>query len=482
MSAPSTAAPESTRFAALRAMPSLALGVLVACQLMVVLDSTIVNVALPTIQRDLGFSATGLSWVQNAYVLAFGGMLLLGGRAGDILGRRRLFVWGIAVFSVASLLGGLATSPAWLVSCRAVQGFAAAFAAPGSLSLIATNFTEGEQRNRALGVFSTTAGLGMTIGMILGGLLTTVSWRLVMFINVPIGIAVVVLTPLVVTEPERHPGRFDLTGAICSVLALTSLSFAFINASEHGWDGDSIGYLAVAVALLAAFIVNELRVQQPIMPLNLFADRNRAGAFGSMVLVPAAMASLFYFLTQFVQEVRGYDALRAGFCFLPLAVVQFGSARTAPKLVPRFGPKVVSGTGMALVTIGLIWLSRLTANTGYLTGILGPLLLFGLGLGLCFMPLNMLALSGVERKDAGAVSGVLQTMQRIGSAVGLAVLVTAFGTAERDTHPQPGLSASARTHDLLAHGIASAFTVGCFFTVAGLLITAFVIKSKKAAS
>src|SRR3954454_15114466 len=285
-----------------------ALAVIVTCQLMLILDGTVVNIALPKIQQDLHFSATGLSWVISAYTLTFGGLLLLGGRAGDILGRRRVFVAGIGLFTLASLLGGLAPSAGLLLAARALQGLGAAIAAPSTLALIVTTFAHGPERNRAIGIYSTIAPIGGALGLILGGVFTSLaSWRWGLFINVPIGIAVLVLAPLTIRESERHPGRFDLAGALTSTVGMTALVYGFIRASTSGWgDAVTLGSSPAAIVLLGLFLAIEARAEQPIMPLHLFADRTRVSAYLSMFLVVATMFSMFFFLTQFQQNVLGF--------------------------------------------------------------------------------------------------------------------------------------------------------------------------------
>ncbi|AJE82342.1 transmembrane efflux protein [Streptomyces albus] len=458
----------------------LALTVILACQLMVILDATIVNIALPDIQGDLHFSPTNLAWIVNAYTLAFGGLLLLGGRTGDILGRRKVFTAGIAVFTVASLLGGFATNDTWLLAARALQGVGAAFAAPSTLALLNTNF-EGEARTKALSIYSAVSGAGMAFGLIVGGLLTDwLSWRSVLFINVPIGLGILVLAPLYVRQPERHPGRFDIGGALTSTLGMGSLVYGFIRASEDGWgDGGTLGSFAAAVVLLAAFLVIETRAEQPITPLKLLLHRNRASAYTNMLLLPATMFALFFFLTQFLQNVLDYNAVQTGFAFLPMALTQFGMARLSPKLLPKFGPKPLLVTGGVLVTAGIVWLTQIDAGSSYAAAVVGPMLLFGTGSGLSFLPLNMIILSEVKPQDAGAASGLLQAMQQIGATLGLAILVNLFETARKDATPPAGSSADQAAHHVLSEGIASAAVGGAAFAIAALLISLFAVKMPK---
>jgi EmrB/QacA subfamily drug resistance transporter len=433
---------------------------------MLVVDGTIVNVALPTIQRSLGFSATGLSWVTNSYALAVGGLLLLGGRTGDILGRRRMFIVGVALFTISSLLGRLATSAGLLVAARAVQGLGAAFAGPSTLSLIANNFSEGPERHRALGVFSAAAGGGGSLGIIAGGMLTEwASWRWVMFVNVPIGLAILLLAPRNVRESERHPGRFDLPGALTSSAGLTALTYAFIRGASHGWsDTITLTAFAVAALLLLAFVAVERRARQPILPLGLLAEPTRAGAL-NMFLLAAAMIGVFYFLTLFIQNTLRFSPLQAGLAFLAMTVPLFGTARVTPKLLARFGAKPVTTAGTALITIAMLWLTQLTGTSTFAGSLLGPLLLIGVGVGLTFMPLNAIILSTVPPRDTGSASGLLQAMQRIGTSVGLAVLV-----------------AVAATGHTLASQAARAYLAAAILSTIALLVTLFVIKPRKRAA
>jgi MFS family permease len=357
--------------------PGLTLAVIVTCQLMIVLDVTVMTIALPKIQSGLGFSPAGLSWVQNAYLLTFGGLLLLGGRAGDILGRRRVYVTGA----------------------------------------------------RAIGIYSSVSGAGAAIGMIVGGLITSVaSWRWALFINVPIGLAIIALVPLVVAETARRPGRFDLVGALTSTLGMTALVYGFVRASENSWgDGITVASFIAAVVLLVAFVVAESRTAQPIMPLRLWASRVRASAFVSMILIPAAMFGAFFFLTQFLQAQLHFTPLAAGLGMLPLPVMIIVVVRYVPRLQQRFGRLPMIVAGLSLVAVADLWLTLLTPGTGYFAGLFGPTLLLGLGVGMSFVPLSLAVLDGVGPDDSGAASGAMQALQQAGGAVGLAVLVSTGG-------------------------------------------------------
>ncbi|POX41245.1 MFS transporter [Streptomyces sp. Ru72] len=446
--------------------------VIVTAYLMVGVDSTVVNVALPDIQNDLDFSPTGLSWVLNAYTLAFGGLLLLGGRVGDIAGRRRTLTAGVLVFALSSLLGGLATDNAWLLAARALQGAGAALTAPSTLALITTNFPEGPRRHHALSVYSSMAGIGASVGLVLGGMLTSwATWRWALLINVPIGVAVALALPRFVTETPRHAGRFDAAGALIGTAGTTSLVYAFIRVSEHGWsDTQALLGFTATVALLTGLVLVESRAEQPILPLGLFASRNRAGGYAGVLLLPAGMFGAFYFLTLISQQVLDYSPLRAGLAFLPMTLVMFTTVRLVPRLLARLGAKPVLLTGMALLVVAAGWLWRLRPGDGYATGLLGPLLLMGLGVGLSFMPLNVTILAGVEPHEAGAASGLLQTLQWLGGTLGLSVLVTVFGTATRHATGSPA--------DILTEGSARAFGAGSLIALTALLVSAFVISGR----
>ncbi|MEV7611386.1 MFS transporter [Streptomyces sp. NPDC089799] len=480
--------------------PGIALTVIAACQLMVVLDATIVNIALPHIQTALDFSTTGLSWVLSAYTLTFGGLLLLGGRAGDILGRRRVFMTGIALFTLASLLGGFAQEPWQLLAARALQGVGGAIASPTALALITTTFPEGPERNRAFGVFAAVSAGGGAIGLLAGGVLTDwLDWRWVLFVNVPIGALILLLTPLFISESERHPGRFDIAGALTSTLGMASLVYGFIRASEEGWrDGLSVGSFVAAVVLLALFAVIESRAREPITPLRMFADRNRAGTYLIMLSLAAAMFGMFFFIVQFVQNVLGYSPIASGFAFLPVTAAIGIAAGLSQKLLPRFGPKPFMVTGSALVAIGLGWLTFLDTDSSYVSGILGPMVVFAFGMGLNFVTLTLTAVSGVATHEAGAASGLLNASQQVGGSLGLSILVTVFGTAAREetTKQLPAFAAQATPeqmavfketgvmpgpagHQVLATGISDAFTAAAGMALLALLIALIVIRVRK---
>ncbi|MGW8885734.1 MFS transporter [Streptomyces sp. NPDC055749] len=480
--------------------PGIALAVIAACQLMVVLDATIVNIALPHIQDALSFSTTDLSWVLSAYTLTFGGLLLLGGRAGDILGRRRVFMTGIIVFTFASLLGGLAQEPWQLLAARALQGVGGAIASPTSLALITTTFREGPERNRAFGVFAAVSAGGGAIGLLTGGMLTEwLDWRWVLFVNVPIGVLIAALAPVYISESEKHPGRFDVSGALTSTVGMASLVYGFIRASEEGWrDTLTLSSFGAAVLLLAAFVLIESRAKEPITPLRMFADRNRSGTYVIMLSLAAAMFGMFFFIVLFVQNVLDYSPIEAGLAFLPVTVAIITGAGLSQRLLPVLGPKPFMVTGSTITGLGLFWQTLISPDSSYVSGVLGPMLLFGFGMGLNFVTLTLTAVSGVEPHEAGAASSLLNASQQVGGSLGLSILVTVFGTASRNeaekqiplfmAQATPEQQAEfARTQELpapwadevLTQGISTAFTAGVAMAAVALLTAMLVIRVRK---
>lgn len=467
---------------------------------MVVLDATIVNIALPHIQDALSFSTTDLSWVLSSYTLTFGGLLLLGGRAGDILGRRRVFMTGILLFTLASLLGGLAQEPWQLLAARALQGVGGAIASPTSLALITTTFPEGPERNRAFGVFAAVSAGGGAIGLLTGGMLTEwLDWRWVLFVNVPIGVLIAVLAPMYINESEKHPGRFDISGALTSTLGMASLVYGFIRASEAGWrDTLTLSSFGAAVVLLATFVLIESRAREPITPLRMFADRNRSGTYMIMLSLAAAMFGMFFFIVLFVQNVLNYSPIESGLAFLPVTVAIIMGAGLSQRLLPVLGPKPFMVTGSAITGIGLFWQTLISPDSSYVGGVLGPMFLFGFGMGLNFVTLTLTAVSGVAQHEAGAASSLLNASQQVGGSLGLSILVTVFGTASRSEAEKqlPSFMAQAtpeqkaefaRTHelpapwghDVLTHGISTAFTAAVAMVALALLTAALVIRVRK---
>ncbi len=468
----------------------LALVAIAAAQLMVMLDLTIVNIALPSMQRELHFSSTNLTWVIDAYVLVFGGLLLLGGRAGDLFGRRRAFLVGIGLFAGASLLGGLATSQAWLIAARAVQGIGAAVASPTALSLIATTFDEGPERNRAMAVYAGMSGAGAALGLLLGGVLVDVaSWRWVLFVNVPIGVAVLAIAPFVLPRTPGHGGRLDVPGAVTVSAGMASLVYGLVRAPDAGWlAASTLAAFAVAVVLLAAFVVIEAKSAQPVLPLRFLADRDRAGGYGVMLLLGASMLSLIFFLTQFLQEVLHYSPVVAGVAYLPIPVMVGGTGLVVSRLVKRLGTRPFVVAGPAVVAAGLAWVSFVTASSGY-PSVLGPLVLVGLGMGLSFVPLTLNAVSSVARHESGLASALLNTSQQVGGSLGLAALVTVAATATRDAlrhasgaggralgHGTAALHAAATAASV--HGYQVAFRTGAAAAALGFVIAVVAVRAR----
>ncbi|WP_248959944.1 MFS transporter [Sphaerisporangium perillae] len=470
----------------------LALIVIATAQLMVVLDSTIVNVALPRVQSALGFSGSGLEWVVNAYAVTFGGLLLLGGRAGDILGRRRVFIVGLLLFSMASLLGGFATSQWWLLTARALQGVGGAVIAPTALALITTNFPGGAERNRAFGVYAAMAGAGSAAGLLLGGVLTTyASWRWVMFVNVPIGILVAAAAPRVLAESPRRPGRIDMAGGVSATGGVALLVYGLSKAAagpegvSHWGDVPVLASLVAAVALLVSFVLIEMRSSHPLLPMRLLADRDRSGAYLIMLCVSTALFGLFFFLTLFMQSVLGYSAIRSGMAYLPFAVGVVAASGLATPLMARIGARPLILTGVAAVVVGTFWFSRLTEQSGYAGQLLGPLLVTSFGLGLVFVPLSLVSLHNVAEQDSGVASSLLNAGQQIGGAMGLALLGTIAWTTVADSVrtqaadaakagrplPKPGTAPPAAIYD---HALAVGFSRG-FEVAAGVALLALLI-------
>jgi EmrB/QacA subfamily drug resistance transporter len=482
----------------------LALVVIATAQLMVVLDAAIVNVALPHIQHALGFSGNGLEWVVTAYAVTFGGLLLLGGRSGDLLGRKRIFIWGLLLFSAASLFGGFATSQAWLLASRAIQGVGGAMIAPTALALITTTFPQGPQRNRAFGVYAAMSGGGAAVGLVAGGLLTTyLSWRWVLFVNVPIGIATALLARYVITESDRQTGRFDLPGAITATAGVAALVYGLSNAStdqsgvSHWGDAKVLISLIAAALLLVAFVFIERRSKHALLPMRVLANRSRTGGYLVMLALATAMFGIFFFLTIFVQEVLGYSALRSGLAFLPFAVTVVLMSGVVSQLVARTGPRPLMIAGSAITAVGMYWFSHINDHSQYVSGLLGPMLVTSVGLGLVFVPISLVALTKVRPDDSGVASSLLNTGQQVGGAIGLAALGTvtwtvvsnsikhqvsqaAAAAAKAGHHlpaPKPGAKLpSSILNQALASGISRGFLVAAGIAVVALIVTWFMIR------
>lgn len=481
-------------------------------QLMVVLDSTIANIALPYIGRDLDIGQANLQWIVTGYALTFGGFLLLGGRLADLYGRRLVFMAGVLLFAVASLVGGAAQNEAMLLGARAFQGLGAAMASPAALALIATTFPAGRERNRAFAVYAAMAGVGAAVGLILGGWLTGLDhplgiagWRYTFLIVVPIGLAAAFFAPRFFDESERHSGWLDVPGAITGTFGLLAIVFGLSRAGqqEYGWSATStVTSLVLGVVLLAVFLVIESRVEHPLLPFRIFASKNRATAFAVMMIVPAAMFAMFFFLSLFIQLVVGYSPLHTGFAFLPFSIAMIISATTASKLISHVDPRFLSGVGTLLSATALFGFSRLdvpdsasgilaAANGGHLgdgvnywTHILPFIVLMAFGMGLNFVPLTLVAVHRLRAQDSGIGSGVLNTMQQVGGALGLATLSTValhFSTVRaEEVAPQLGAAAQGSlTSEQLgsvaglvgfADGATHAFLVGSLMMVAASAI------------
>jgi EmrB/QacA subfamily drug resistance transporter len=483
------AAPPSRRL-------GLALLVIASAQLMVVLDATIVNVALPHIQDALHFSGTNLEWVVNAYTLAFGGLLLLGGRSGDLLGRRRVFIFGIALFALASLAAGFAQTQPELLIARVVQGIGGAFAAPTSLSLIAVNFPEGKARNRAMGVYAGVSISGAAIGLIAGGLLTSYAdWRWVFFVNVPIGLALVLLAPRVLGESARVRGKFDLPGAITGTLGLVALVYGLSSAAttsngvSHWGDTKVIVSLVAAVVLLGAFALIEARSRHALVPPRVLKSRDRTGAYLISLCIGTAIFGMFFFMTIFVQQVWGYSPVRSGIAYLPMVgAILFGAASSS-QLVARIGARPLITGGPIIAAAGLFWLSRISEHSSYTGGLLGPMMLVGLGMGLTFVPLSLVALVKVPNKDTGVASSLLNTGQQVGGSIGLAILGTVAWSAVASNAKSAAIAAHgahlspaaqlAVTNHALAYGFGRGYLVAALISLLAVVIAFAMIRIKR---
>jgi EmrB/QacA subfamily drug resistance transporter len=442
--------------------------VILTAQMMVVLDATIVNVALPHIQEDLGFSTSALSWVLNAYILTFGGFMLLGARAGDLFGRRRVFLLGIAVFTLSSLLGGLAMSGWALLAARGVQGMGAALAAPCALSLLTTAFPEGAQRVRAIALYTTVSAAGGATGLVLGGLLTQlVSWRWVMFVNVPIGIAVWLVGRVVLVETERRPGHFDLLGAITCTVGVSGVVLGLVEAGSKGWSSAlTLVPLVGGVIVFVFFLHYETRATEPIMPMRLLAHATRNSANAARALLYAGFFGLFYFMAQFLQDVQGYSPLRAGVAFVPMpAAVFLSSQLTSRVLLRRLPEKAVMIMGSTVAIIGLALATQVGAHTPY-SQIVVSLVLIGAGFGATLVALTSASLADVEPEIAGAASGLVNVSQQLGAAIGLAVLVTVFNSVAGHAQLVPGDTTATAVHALRdVFYVTGLFALGALATV-----------------
>ena len=459
----------------------LALLLLAAAQFVVVLDASIVNVALPSIGRALDFSQDSLSWVVNAYVLVFGGFLMLGGRLADLLGRRRMFVIGLILFAAASLAGGLAQSEGWLIAARAVQGLGGALLSPAALSMLTVLFAEGAERNRAMGVWGAVAGSGGAAGVLLGGMLTQwAGWEWVLFVNVPVATLAALAAFRVLPESRRDgPRHFDVAGAVTVTAGLTTLVYALVDASDAGWlSTQTLGLGALALALLASFVAIELRSKDPLVPFSIFKLRTLTGSNIVALLVAAALFAMFFFVSLYMQQVLGYSALKAGLSYLPLAVGIIISAGVASQLVTKMGYKPVFASGMILAAIGLIWFAQVDADGSYLSDILFPSLVVAVGLGFAFVPMMIAAVAGVEPSRAGLASGLINTSQQVGGALGLAILAS-VANSKTDSAMEAAGGAPSALPSALTEGFQAAFLVGAGFAIVGAILVLVLISGKE---
>lgn len=439
------------------------LAIIVTSYLMIVVDISIVITGLPRIQASLGFSAAQLSWVTNAYTLAFGGLLLLGARAGDILGRRRMFIAGLALFTLASMAIGMAQSVSGLLIARAIQGVGAAVLAPSTLALLSTHFAEGPARTRALSLYAAAAGVGATLGLVLGGLFADlVSWRAGFFINLPIGLVLMAAARRYIAETPKQPGHFDVGGAFSSTLGMTALVYGLVRAAEAGWkDPLALAALVVGGLMMGAFVAIERQVRQPILPLRLLANRQRVGAYLARMLFLGGAVGFWFFSTQFLQGVLHFRPLAAGIAFLPVTIPNFASAMAVPRLARSFGNGRLLISGLLLGVIGLLWLGQADAQSSYWLSIAPPMILIGLGQGLLLGPLTAAGVAGVAGDDAGAASGLVNVAHQLGGALGLGVLVLVFASVA----PTDALGSG-----VLAHRIASVMDVAALLMSLALLV------------
>ncbi|HET9121832.1 MAG TPA: MFS transporter [Solirubrobacterales bacterium] len=455
------------------------LALIAVAQFMVVLDATIVNVALPTIKVDLGFSEQSLSWVLNAYTLIFGGFLLLGGRAADRLGRRRLFMAGIALFSGASLLCGLSQSEGMLLVARGLQGLGGAMVSPAALSIILTTFAEGPERNRALAVWGAIAGAGGAIGLLLGGLIVEVlSWRWVFFVNVPIGAVVLALAPRIVPESRSVSvarGGYDIEGAVSITLGTIALVFTLIKADSWGWTSARtlVGF-AIAAILIVAFIQIERRHRDPLVPLRIFSNRSLAASDATFLLVAAALFGVFFFLTLYLQQVLGYSALKTGVAYLPLSLTLIVASALASRLVDRFTPKPVLCVGLLIATGGFILLTLISGGGDYASHVLPAMVVLGVGLGMSFVPITISATNGVASSDSGLASGLLNTTQQVGGSLGLAVLSSVSTSRTSDA-----LAGGSALPIALTHGFKGAFMVAAALCAVGVVLALVLLPGRR---
>jgi EmrB/QacA subfamily drug resistance transporter len=453
-------------------------------QFMVVLDATVVNVALPSIQEDLDFSASSLQWVVNAYTLAFGGFLLLGGRAADFVGRKRLFIIGVIVFTVASLLNGLATSSEALIAFRALQGLGAAMVSPAALSIITTTFKDGPERTKALSAWAAIAVGGAAVGLLLGGILTEyLSWEWAFYVNVPVGIAAVLLSLRYVPESRVATQGVDVLGAVSVTAGLTLLVYAIVRTQDYGWlSVETLGLAAAAAALLAVFVVTELRSKAPLVRLGIFRKRSLTSANVAMLAVAGGMFAVFYFASLYVQGILGFTPVEAGLAFLPLTAGIILFSGLAQPLIARVDVRWVAMIGMATAAVGLVLLSMAPVDGSYAADVLPGLLVMSAGLGFTFVPLTLIATTNVRDEDAGLASGLFNSSQQIGGALGLAILSTVAASTTTDALPAGRTPSSLEQASALVDGYQMAFAVGAGLMIVGVIVTALFIRRRDVAA
>jgi EmrB/QacA subfamily drug resistance transporter len=455
----------------------LALALLSVVQFMVVLDIAIVNVALPSIQVDLGFSEQNLQWVISAYALVFGGFLLLGGRAADLLGRRRIFLVGIVLFTVSSLMAGLAWSEASLISARAFQGLGAAIITPAALSILSTTFVEGRERNIALGVWGAVGGFGAAAGVLLGGILTDLlSWSWIFFVNIPVGVAAFVLAPILLRESrDARVKSFDALGALLVTGGLSLSVYAITKAGQDGWlAGRTVGFFAASLALLVGFVIWELRHPEPLMRLGILRIKTVSGANVAGFILGTATFSMFLMLTLYMQQVLGYSPLKTGVAYLAVAGGAIVTSAIAAQIVTRIGVKPALVIGMTSLTAGLVYFTQVSVEGSYLGDLLPGFLLVAVGLGFSFVPISIAALAGIQPHEAGLASGLINTSQQIGGALGLAILATIANSRTQSLLHSGVHSASVA----LTKGFDRAFLVGAGFALVGAILAFVMISSR----
>jgi len=470
---------------------TVALLVICGAQMMIVLDNTIVNVALPSIQAELTLSSTSLSWVINAYTLVFGGLLLLGGRIGDIVGRRKVFIAGNILFAVASVFGGMAQSDVQLLIARGLQGVGGALASPTELALITTSFAEGPERTRAFGIFSAVSGTAAALGLLLGGILTDLlNWRWVLFVNAPIALIVVVAAPIYLLESGRIKVRLDIAGAVTATTGVISLVYATIQAAENGWGHiTTIMWFAAAILMLTLFVIIERNATMPLMPLHLFSNRNRVGAYVTGLMWSAAFFSSLFFVTLFLQQILGFSPLQAGVASVPVALMLGVSAQISARLVSRRTPRVLIATGLTIASVGFVWLWQITSPSATYVDMLLPLLLMACGVGMVFVPTTITGMSNIAAHESGVASGMLNTTQQVGGSIGLAILVTVASSSARERITALSNTAVARGQAELGaapdvalitagtvYGWSTAFFVAAVFCLVGAVITYLLIR------